>query len=62
MCYVLIWIGVCAYYAIKEKKTVIYAVILITGYTFYILRGTEYEVMFVVLLMIAASTNMQIKK
>lgn len=57
----LFWIGVCAYYAIKEKKTIIYAVILITGYSFYILRGTEYEVMLVLLLMIAASTNMQIK-
>lgn len=57
----LFFIGVCAYYAIKEKKTVLYAVILIIGYSFYIFRGTEYEIVFVLLLMVATSTNMEIK-
>lgn len=57
----LFFIGVCAYYAIKEKKTVLYAVILIIGYSFYIFRGTEYEIVFVLFLMVATSTNMEIK-
>ena len=51
------WIGVCAYYAVKEGKQLIYGGLLILSFMFFWFRGTEYDVMLGLTVMIAGSTS-----
>lgn len=52
------WIGVCAYYAVKEGKQLIYGGLLILSFMFFWFRGTEYDVMLGLIIMLAGSTSM----
>lgn len=51
----LFFMGVSAYYAVKEHKELIYAVIITLSYVYYICRGTEFEVIFALMIMIAGA-------
>lgn len=57
----LFWIGVCAFYAIKENKTFMYALLLIIVYSTCLFQKNKYAVIFALFILLAASTDIKIK-
>lgn len=57
----LFWIGVCTFYAIKENKTLMYALLLIIVHSACLFKRNTYDVIFALFILLAESADIKIR-